>query len=252
MKAFAGQLRNAVSKRCHHRLQPVPTRVAASLRHGDLIFASEPLNLALPLDRAIREVGVSTIRWLNDRGVETSHNDATAEHVAMVVADGSGHATSVVEAVRLLGVRVLSLEGFFDEFVEGTEFWRGQVTGTSATDRAKAVSFALQRTGAEYAYDFAPPSMLATTPWSQKYYCSSLVDFAYQSALGETQVFSPEPFPLMFEPRSFWEEYYKEQSQPVPTGFGSNPTLLMHSKRLTISKIDFSVQEPKEEIHELF
>lgn len=252
MKVLAGQIRTAVSKRCAARPTPVPCRVTHMLRHGDLLFASEPLDLALPLDRAIREVGVCTIRWLKEHGGTHVETDSTAEHVAMVVADASGNAVSVVEAVRLLGVRVLPLEGFFSEFVPGTKFLHGRVTDTSAAERRKAVSYALLRTGASYADDFAPPSPLATTPWSQSFYCSSLVDYAYRSALEKENVFTNEPFPLMFEPRAFWEEYYECQGLKIPEGYGSNPTTLLHSDRVDVQPIDLSMLEEKEEVHEMF
>mmetsp|Transcript_68426 Transcript_68426/g.198416 ORF Transcript_68426/g.198416 Transcript_68426/m.198416 type:complete len:269 (-) Transcript_68426:93-899(-) len=252
LKAIAASTRTNVSKRYAARPVFVPGRISSQLRHGDLLFVSEPLNVALPLERAIREVGLSTIRWLKERGGVNVNNDATAEHVAMVVADAYGRAVSVIEAVRLLGVRVLPLEGFFAEFVTGTEFLHGRVIGTSETDRRKAVSYALLRTGASYSDDFAPPSPLATTPWSQSFYCSSLADYAYRSALGKELVFTDEPFPLMFEPRTFWEDYYKVQGLEIPEGYGSNPTLLLHSDRVAVEKLDFTIGDKNEEFHEMF
>merc|ERR1712242_499995 len=67
----------------------------------------------------------------------------------------------------------------------------------------------MQRTGAPYAADFAPPNPLCTTPWTQAFYCSSLVDHAYREALRQELVFSSEPFPLIWEPEGFWTQFYR-------------------------------------------
>lgn len=229
------QSRVAAAASCQCR-----SAVTTGLRHGDLLFASEPLlELELPLFQAVREVGRASVEWLQGRGATpSSGEDLLAKHVAMVIADASGRATSVVEAVRLLGVRTISLESFFDGFAQGTRFLHGRVKGVNAEQRRKAVSYALVRTGAPYANDFSPPSASEAIPWNQAHYCSSLVDYAYRSALEQDLVFTEEPFPLVFEPRGFWEKYYNDQGQSLPRGFGSNPTMLLHSPRVDYSEVE--------------
>jgi len=240
-----------ITKRCLQRQPPLPHHSVSELRHGDLLFVSEPLNLAAPLDRAIHDVGHATIAWLRQRKIAVARDDI-AEHVAMVVADGLGHAVAVVEAARICGVRVLPLNAFFQEFMPGSRFFHGQLAGATRDQASKAVSFAMQRAGAPYSDDFSAPSPLATTPWTQAFYCSSLVDYAYREALGRETVFTEEPFPLTFVPEDFWDGYYREQGRARPQGDGSNPTLLLHSPAVRYSALHPSVAQPREEVHELF
>lgn len=247
----AAQRRRVVTKRCLGREPTVPHHTVYELRHGDLLFASEPLNLRLTLDKAIQAVGYKTIDWLVQRGVEVPSKD-TAEHVAMVVSDSTGHATSVVEAVRVAGVRTLPLEMFFKEFMPGTKFYHGQLRDVTREQARDAVAFAMRRAGAHYADDFAPPDPMCTTPWTQTYYCSSLVDYAYRDALKEELVFTKEPFPLIWEPEEFWDKFYKKAGMQRYCGFGSNPTLLLHSPRVEYSLLFRSEEGEREEVHELF
>lgn len=155
--------------------------------------------------------------------------------------------------MRVLGVRVLPLPDFYKEFIPGTKFYHGRVRDVTNEQADAAVHFALQHVGARYAVDFSEPSPLCITPWTQAYYCSSLVDHAYRKALGKDLVFTTEPFPLTFEPREFWEQYYREQGLALPSGFGSNATLLLRSSKVTYAPWSFSTPaEQKEEFHELF
>mmetsp|Transcript_11258 Transcript_11258/g.30642 ORF Transcript_11258/g.30642 Transcript_11258/m.30642 type:complete len:262 (-) Transcript_11258:133-918(-) len=244
----AMQHRAVVTKRCLGREPTVPHHTVHHLKHGDLLFVSEPLNLKLPLDKAIQSVGYKTIDWLVQRGREVASKD-TAEHVAMVVSDSTGHATSVVEAVRIAGTRTLPLDAFFKEFMPGTKFFHGAMQDITRDQARSAVAFAMRRAGAPYADDFAPPDPMCTTPWTQNYYCSSLIDYAYRDALNEELVFTKEPFPLIWDPPEFWDKFYKKLGMERCTGVGSNPTLLMHSPRVEYSLLE---KEEPEEIHELF
>lgn len=244
--------RSVFTKRCLQREPHVPLHALSQLRHGDLLFASEPLDMASPLDAAIQELGHATLQWLKQRGAQGLSKN-TAEHVAMVVADSSGHAVSVVEAVRVVGVRVLPLSCFFEEFMLGTEFFHGQVQDVSRDQARQAVWYAMQRVGASYASDFSSPCSWSN-PWEQRFYCSSLVDYAYRDALGQDLVFTEEPFPLTFVPMHFWKEYYRKQGEVVPSGHGSNPTLLLQSPKVQRSLIDLDQPEHDRglETHEMF
>eukprot|EP00928_Gymnodinium_smaydae_P082612 TRINITY_DN65931_c0_g1_i1.p1 TRINITY_DN65931_c0_g1~~TRINITY_DN65931_c0_g1_i1.p1 ORF type:complete len:264 (+),score=26.15 TRINITY_DN65931_c0_g1_i1:70-861(+) len=238
-------IRGIVSKRCLQREPPLQHSVLASLRHGDLVFASEPLDLSTPLDQAIQATGDATMNWLEERGVDVARHD-TAQHVGMIVEDGKGNAAYVVEAVRIAGVRVLPLHLFFKEFIPGTRFFHGKVKAVDAHQAKKAVIFAMQQASAPYADDFSPPFDKAG---AHAFYCSSLVDYAYRDALSKELVFTDEPFPLTFEPESFWEEYYQKQQRKKPSGYGSNPTLLLHSQRVWYSLL---CSNQVEEFHEMF
>jgi len=245
------QRRGVFTKRCLERQPALPHHSLKELRHGDLLFASEPSNPQNALDQAVRAVGHATMDWLARRGVEVAREDM-AEHVAMVVADSTGHATAAVEAVRVAGVHSLPLPEWFKEFVPGTRFFHGQLKGVSREQARAAVAYAMQRMGAPFAADLAPPDPLTTTPWDQAFYGSSLVDFAYREALGQELVFTDEPFPLIFEPEAFWQEYFRNLGQPQPKGFGSNPTLLLHSAKVQYSMLFRDADKGHESVHELF
>jgi len=224
---------------------------ARPLRHGDLIFVTEPVNPDVPLDLAVQSIGQATIRWLQRRGAQVSKPHHIAEHVGMVVADSFGHAEKVVEAQRVAGVRVLELPDFLREFVPGSGFFHAWLPEATEEQRNSAVSYALHRVGGAYAHDFSEPSPSCTQPWLSKYYCSSLIDYAFREALGEELVFSDEPFPLVFEPREFWEDFYRKQRLELPTGTGSNPTMLLHSSRVRYTNYE-PFKPVKEECHEMF
>ena len=95
---------------------------------------------------------------------------------------------------------------------------RMRALGAAATQAASA------QAGTPYASDFEPPPA--------KFYCSSLVEWAFGVAAGEKSVFLPPglTFKLLFEPLGFWERYYHGLNQSLPVNVsGSNPTLLLHS-----------------------
>ena len=108
--------------------------------------------------------------------------------------------------------------------------------------------------------DFEPPS-------SGAYYCSSLVEWSYEQALargrrqkqklkqklkaqahwrtatpiasGGGGVLCPGNFTLLFVPLPYWQAYYATLGLDLPVNVtGSNPTLLLHSPRLTFASCD--------------
>mmetsp|Transcript_105220 Transcript_105220/g.226898 ORF Transcript_105220/g.226898 Transcript_105220/m.226898 type:complete len:268 (+) Transcript_105220:28-831(+) len=219
------------------------------LSHGDLLFVAEPVDPSVRLDLAVQSIGQATILWLQRHGALVSRPFHIVQHVGMVVADQFGHAEKVVEAQRVAGVRVLSLPDFLGEFVPGSRFFHAWLPEATKEQRQSAVSYALHRVGAAYAHDFSEPNQKCAR--QSKYYCSSLVDYAYREALGQDLVFSDEAFPLVFEPRVFWEEFYREQSMGLPSGCGSNPTMLLHSSRVRYARYE-PFKTVEEECHEMF
>mmetsp|Transcript_11080 Transcript_11080/g.26027 ORF Transcript_11080/g.26027 Transcript_11080/m.26027 type:complete len:251 (+) Transcript_11080:36-788(+) len=234
--------------RCTHCL--ARDHMLRELRHGDLLFASHPPDAKQELNRAMRAVGEKTISWLEEHGVHAPGHEV-AEHVGLVVADSMGCPRSVVEAVHVVGVRVQPVDAFLRAFSPGTRFFHGQLRGATQVQRRHAVSFAVRRIGAPFAEDYAPPDPLCVEPWTQAFYCSSLVDYAYREALGESLVFSNEPFPLTWAPERFWKLFHRQQGLVCHVGFGSNPTLLLHSPRVTFAGLQ-NGDPPREEVHELF
>lgn len=250
--SLSWQSRGIVSKRWH--IEPTIPHYASDLRRGDLLFVSEPLDMCCPLDQAISAVGKATVQWLSSRpgGAACAERDEVSEHVAMVITDARGRPTGVVEAMRVAGVRVLTLEDFIREFPRGSRFFHGRLHSVSNEMAAEAASHALRQVGAPYADNFA--SWTAAQGSSQpQFYCSSLVDYAYRTALRKDLVFTDVPFQLIFEPKDYWEDYYRRLGRPLPSGEGSNPTLLMHSLAVEFDPLDIAVSTPEEsKCHEFF
>jgi len=197
------------------------------VHNGDLLFVHVPLDMSNPFQRNIQLCGEATIDWIIEHGIEVKVRQ-TAMHVAMVVAGSR----SVVEAVPGDGVRVQTLVDFFSSYEKkGASFFHGEIQGVSDEQKEQAVQISLEKLGAGYADGFLP--------WTDagQYYCSSLVDHAYQHALGEEQVFFEHTYHLQFEPREYWNDYYRELGKPMPRGASTNPTLLMHSPRLHYSEL---------------
>lgn len=205
---------------------------SALVRRGDLIFVQLPLNPHEELDDAIHTVGVATLDWLERRGVKIRDRDTATQHVALMMSDSNTTSAAVVEAVRGAGVRTRTLTSFLAAYPSGTQFYHGRLRGITDAQAEQAVAVAKAKVGMPYADNFAEPSGSC-----EQYYCSSLVDYAYRSALGQNIAFTCEPFPLLFEPRKYWEDYYASREQVLPECFGSNPTLLMHSQRVEYRRL---------------
>eukprot|EP00928_Gymnodinium_smaydae_P083636 TRINITY_DN66882_c0_g1_i1.p1 TRINITY_DN66882_c0_g1~~TRINITY_DN66882_c0_g1_i1.p1 ORF type:complete len:273 (+),score=29.60 TRINITY_DN66882_c0_g1_i1:48-821(+) len=192
-----------------------------ALRPGDLLFVEEPRDDLSELNNAIDCVGDSTIKWLEARGRAVARRD-TAIHVGMIRTGGRD--ATAIDAYRGVGVRSLALPLFLSEWSKRCKVYHGRVQGVSVGDAEQAVRFAEEKLGAEYSEAYLPPD-----DENDAYYCSSLIDYSFQSALKKRLVFTNEPFSLIFEPHEFWEKYYRERHERVPTCVGSNPTLLLHS-----------------------
>lgn len=104
---------------------------------------------------------------------------------------------------------------------------------------AAAVRAARSVVGSSYASEFEPPS-------AGKYYCSSLVEWAFARALAEAgqpssmnSLFTQNvTFRMLFVPMQFWKKYYASVNLSVPVNAtGSNPTLLLHSPAVTFSPV---------------
>ena len=92
-----------------------------------------------------------------------------------------------------------------------------------------AVTLAVAQQGRPYASSYEPPS-------SGRFYCSSLVEFAWRQAMEASKVFVLERFELLFVPLEFWTEYYRSMGEKVPVNVtGSNPTLVGHSRIVELS-----------------
>lgn len=203
----------------------------SSLDTGDLIFVRPPLNSSLPLDAAILDVGAATIDWLRNVDHTPVATNETAVHVAMVVRNATTGALGFVEAVP--PVVQLTPEASFWGGWRGATFYHGVLHDPQRRFGAAAAHLALSQRGRPYANDFAPPS-------SGRFYCSSLVSWAYRTAArlpANHSLFVDRPFPLIFVPRDFWVSYYAQLGLKLPPSntTGSNPTLLLHSAAVEFS-----------------
>lgn len=187
------------------------------LKNGDLVFVNPPLDRESAFGRAIIETGEATIGWWQEHGVKPSSN-STAVHVAVYLGNGS-----IIEAVPKFGVRRTTETRFFEEYPTDTKYYFGRVKNVNISSILDSILLA--QLGKPYADDFqAPP---------HRFYCSSLVTYAFMTALNVS--FSP-PFELIFEPLGFWRQYYASMNLTLPPKgtLGSNPTLLLHSPHVDI------------------
>ena len=191
---------------------------AYDLNNGDLIFVNPPLDKESAFGRAIRDTGIATLRWWKEHGLETMSSNRTAVHVAVFTGN-----ESIIEAVPEFGVRKTTKANFFAEYPTDTEFYFGRIKKVVVSSILDSVL--RDQLGKPYADDFEPP------PCS--FYCSSLVTYAFMTALNVS--FSP-PFELIFEPIDFWRQYYASMNLTLPPKgtLGSNPTLLLHSPHVDI------------------
>ena len=100
------------------------------------------------------------------------------------------------------------------------------------TVHAKAVAAARSKVGSAYADEFQTPS-------SGRFYCSSLIEWAYAKAAGRERFFINQTFTMLFIPIAFWQQYYAEANLTIPiNATGSNPTLLLHSPLVRFSRLN--------------
>jgi cell wall-associated NlpC family hydrolase len=202
----------------------------AAINTGDLLFVRPPLNDQIGIDAGILDTGNATIWWLREHGVEVDSN-LTVTHVAMAMRDQTTGELLVVQAIPP-AVTTTPADVFFQN-ITGVEYFHGVIIDPAVRSAGRAAtSIAAQQFGKPYADAFQPPS-------SGKFYCSSLVEYAYQHALSRSDpVFTQQTFDLLFVPLDFWEKYYASMNLTLPTNEpGSNPTLLLHSAIVNFTKI---------------
>ena len=206
----------------------------AGVRTGDLIFVQPKRSAQSSLDAAILATGTATVQWLRANGVAVPPPAQVVDHVGIALVDAAGN-LSIVQAVPP-SVVVTPAAFFWAEAREvGATLYHGVVGGEagSLAVRTAAARAAAGEAGKPYATDFGPPP--------RQFYCSSLVEFAFQAATGRGRVFVDRPFPLIFVPLPFWRRYYAAMNLSLPVGVdGSNPTLLLHSGVVTFVQVPTS------------
>lgn len=191
---------------------------------GDLLFVHEPCGGGI--GAAIEQTGQATVRWMHSHGAPEATQE-TASHVALAWRRAADDELFLVEALEPK-VRLTSAHDFFTRSGANAVFYLATFVDQQMRQaRGHAANIALAQVGKPYADEFQPPPA--------SFYCSSLIEYAFGQALGgEAHPFNPEPFVLIFEPESFWREYYAKLHRTVPTNItGSNPTLLLHSRALS-------------------
>lgn len=201
----------------------------ANIKTGDLLFVRPPLDDQIGLDAGILDTGNATIWWLREHGVSVTSN-ITVTHVAIALRDELGQ-LQIVQAVP--PVVTLTPGEFFFSNITGVEYFHGTITDpTVRAAGSNAVTVAMKQLGRPYANAFQQPS-------SGEFYCSSLVEYAYQQALARNDpVFTQDTFHLLFVPKTFWRKYYAAMNVTMPVNeTGSNPTLLLHSNIVNFTQI---------------
>ena len=198
---------------------------ASDVKTGDQVFVHPAFAPSSALDNAILATGEATVSWWRSRGVNASNE--TASHVALAYRNESG-SLFFVEAIPPR-VTVTPSSAFWQRTSDATLYLgrvrdaRVRALGGAAAQLARA------QAGTPYASDFGPPP--------REFYCSSLVDYAYQRTSGDARVLVPEDFRLLWVPLHFWEDYYRQMGQPLPNTTGSNPTLLLHSPAISFTRL---------------
>jgi hypothetical protein len=196
-----------------------------NIKTGDLIHIAPKPSRYSELDDAILLTGKATVHWLRQNGQPDVTNEV-ASHVAIAWRDSSNSSDLYfVQALPGQGVILTSEVDFFHSFPSSTTVYVSTVV-TDTTTRQRAAEVALAEVGKPYADDFQSPP--------EAFYCSSLVDWAYSSAM-RVEAFLVDPsFTLLFVPEQWWQAYYDEMGEALPANTtGSNPTLTLHSAKAT-------------------
>jgi hypothetical protein len=192
---------------------------------GDLVFVHPPFDPKEEVDNAILATGLATVQWLQQQGVNASNE--TVSHVALAWRHPSDNSLFFVQAIP--PKVVITAES---DFLHSCNTYYHGVIQDATVRRAigDAVSIARKQVGKPYADDFqAPPDT---------FYCSSLVEFAFDQALQTSGIFGPADFQLIFVPLPFWVKYYAAMGLSLPTNTtGSNPTLQLHSPLLKFNEL---------------
>jgi hypothetical protein len=211
-----------------------------SLESGDLVFIRPHFQKSKynAFDDAILVTGVATVRWMKTNGYPLI-GDEIASHVAMAWRDaGEGgdriQHLSFIQALPDLGVILTPADEFIYSVPLNSTLYAATVVDPYVRRRSEqAAQVALSQVGKPYASNFESPPTA--------FYCSSLIDWAYASVAdnsGNGEVLCPKDFVLIFAPEKYWTDYYEnlEPPQSLPQNItGSNPTLLLHSKKLFFS-----------------
>jgi hypothetical protein len=202
---------------------------------GDMIFVRPDLSPFSAFDDAILATGAATIEWMRESGDYPHLTTEVASHVAIAWRDHHHNGElSFVQALPGYGVILTSSDDFFHSSLpETTTYYHAQAIDPEVRKRrSAAASAALTQVGKPYADNFeAPPDY---------FYCSSLVDWSYQVALNTTEVLCPSDFVLLFFPQLYWQQYYASIHQELPVNTtGSNPTLLLHSEKMTFVELKY-------------
>lgn len=151
-------------------------------------------------------------------------------HVALLCEDTGQW---VVHATREFGVCQELLVNVLEKLrPESFEVYRAQV---SETVRIKVCQWAKSKIGTDYNDTFSPN--MQNSKGNEAFYCCQLVVKSYEAA--GIRDFCP-PHQLNFKDSngkilSFWEEYYRVLSLPIPQGMpGSHPAKLIQSKYLKL------------------
>lgn len=196
---------------------------------GDLIFVRPALDLKSEFDDAILATGEATVRWLREQGGVPNATRQIASHVAIAFRDEAGN-LSFVQALPPAVVSTPEEEFWHTVPVSGTLYLAKASDQEVAGAGAAAATIARQQVGKPYSNAFEPPP--------DSFYCSSLVEYSYERALSSDGVLCPSDFELIFVPQAFWVQYYAELGLDLPVNVtGSNPTLLLHSPKLTFAEL---------------
>ena len=207
---------------------PMTTNI---IETGDLLFIHPQPNVSSPLSMAVMDTGNATIEWLRDHGNQPDCTDETADHVAMAWRN-VGNELFFIQAYPPQ-VTMTSAEDFITSIPLDTTIYHAKIVNPvyrNAADLAAKIAKSL--VGMPYAETFEMPP--------DYFYCSSLIEFAFQQAVGmQIPIFCPVDFIMLFEPPQFWIDYYSLLNRPVPRNVvGTNPTLMLHSSNLEFSVLD--------------
>jgi len=203
--------------------------MSSSINTGDLIFVRPTPSKYSPLDDAILATGKATLNWMSMNNYDNVDiTQPISSHVAMAWRHDTTDELYFVQALPGDGVILTNEDDFFHSSIpEFTTYYIAKPIAELQEYSSIAAKIALEQIGKPYADDFqAPPDF---------FYCSSLVDWAYQQATKKDEMFAPKDFTLIFAPEQWWEKYYASMTPPqdLPSNVtGSNPTLVMHSQNL--------------------
>ena len=213
----------------------------SDLNSGDLIFLDPKPTKGSDFDDAILSTGLATIKWMEeDDRYPPSITNEIASHVGIVWKDEQDSSISIVQALPGQGVILKAKDDFVNSIpFNSTTIYLGLPNSYVLQDiQEDAASIAYDQIGLPYADGFEKPP--------NSFYCSSLINYAFQLAAKERSttnnledILAPSDFVLLFSPEEYWEEYYENLGMSVPVNVtGNNPTLVLHSYGLEFQVFD--------------